>query len=103
MTDDTPTRPGYAQGLARYVRDAHRQEAIVLGAGIPTTTRELIAALERMPDGEVFIEVDRNMIEDLERGASPFDLLPYLYPVVARFDDQGDVILHVTDGDRAQS
>lgn len=92
----------YADELADYVSRAHSNSVISLGRGAPVTSSQLRAALAYRPDGEVFIEVDRNFIEDLKSGEENWDLLPHLWPVAIRFDDEGDVIIHVTDGDRAQ-
>lgn len=92
----------YSEDLADYISQAHSNEAAPLGRGIPVTVRELIAALSKCPDGEVFIEVDRNLVDEIDTSGDAMDLLPHLWPIAIRYDEEGDVIIHATDGDRAQ-
>jgi hypothetical protein len=52
-------------------------------------------------DAEVYVELDRGVIFDLEDGViTAADLLADLRVAVLRIDDDGDVILHVTTVDR---
>lgn len=99
---DSVTEPAFSEELAVELREYHGQPIVVpLGGGIPTTTVELVQALIGNVAGEVFIEIDRGVVADIDRTRDHTVLLPYLYPVAVRYD-KDDVIIHITDGDTAQ-
>jgi hypothetical protein len=93
----------YAEEFARTVENFHQEKAEPLGFGLPTLTIDLISALSNEPGGEVFIEIDRNVILAIQNERDAQDqLLSYMYPIAVRYDSDGDVIIHVTSGDKAQ-
>lgn len=70
------------------------------------------AGRNELSDVEVYVEIDRSLIVDALDIASATgtygpdragELWTHLWPVVVRVDDESDVILHVTSGDRALS
>lgn len=73
------------------------------------------AGRNKLSDVEVYVEIDRSLLVDaMDKAARTGQFGPgagvpgevlwtHLWPVVVRIDDQNDVILHVTSGDRALS
>ncbi|MET0725773.1 MAG: hypothetical protein ABWY36_05430 [Leifsonia sp.] len=60
-------------------------------------------------DIELYVEIDRAvLIEEIERAGGTVGkvvggpLWQHMWPVVARLDVDGDIVLHVTDGERVQ-
>lgn len=61
-------------------------------------------------DVEVYVEVDRALliaefdwyVNNPSEEPAGSELLTHLWPIVARVDDEGDVVLHVTSASRAQ-
>lgn len=108
----------YGEHLAATLTGLHPESQVIgLHTGIPVESTELLDALNRAlkdnDDSEMFIEIDRQVIAELERRISRCAnvaeaarqvtfLLPYLYPAAVRIDEVGDIIIHVTDADRAQ-
>lgn len=94
----------YAESLALSQSGLEHEGTITpLGRGIPTTLSELVRYVEQMPtadEAEVFIEIDRAALGDLD--GDPTAFLPYLYPVTARVSG-GDLVVTVTTADRAMS
>jgi len=64
----------------------------------------------QLKDVEVYVEIDRALLVDTIMKAAQVgldamvgtELWTHLWPVVARIDEQNDVVLHVTSGERAQ-
>lgn len=69
------------------------------------------AGRNQLKDVEVYVEIDRAMLHDVLARADRDgtnaviggELFTHLWPVVARIDEQNDVVLHVTSGERAQT
>jgi hypothetical protein len=89
----------YCDDYAHRVSVSRPGTVTPIGGGIPTATASIISVLARSVGGEVFIRIDPATLADMEAGALNTG---YLYPIAVEIEPDGDVIVHVTDGDRAQ-
>jgi hypothetical protein len=98
-----PTKP-YPEELADTLTDFHDGATVIsVKQGLVT---ELLEAIMRLEVGgtEVYVEIDRASLHEILDGTKgAHHLLPYFIPTAVRLDEQGDIIIHITDAERARS
>lgn len=105
-----PVDPGqaYIDGLVDFAKGAPNRR-VVTNYGQATLDMLSDGELDDPQDVEIYVEIDRALLYDVirEAGGDPVlvhggELWTHLWPVVVRHDEDGDVVLHVTSGERAQ-
>lgn len=92
----------YPRELARTLSNTHGTDVVPVTSASWPDLRTAVSDLVGGHDvtDEVFFELDRNVIGESD-AAGGDNLLAYLWPVAVRISD-GDIIIHLTDGERAQ-
>lgn len=103
MTSNTRS---YAEAIAEFGNTIEGSTAVPLEvpASVYAIEPKVYERARVVEEGLVFVELDRALLTEL--GITPDgpagSLYTHLWPVVLRFDADGDLVLHVTTAERAQ-
>lgn len=104
----TGSQISYPEAIAEFAAGI-AEGSTARALSVPAPVSEIERAALHRPDvsdnGLVFIEIDRALLTAM--GITPEseagDLYTHLWPVAVRIDGDGDLVLHVTTAERAQS